>query len=121
MNGTLHDLNVVLSGVMYQRKPNFVGQDRIIVHAVDSQLAAADPETIYLSISPIEHLPHIVINKQQLIVYEDFILGITDVSVEVGNFSAAKARLGRITAGTSTSFSRRSTSGTNHYNVYFSC
>jgi hypothetical protein len=37
------------------------------VHAVDSQLAA-DPETIYVSISPIEHLPHIVINKQQLIV-----------------------------------------------------
>ena len=59
---------MVLSGVMYQPKSNFVGQDRIIVRAVDSQLAAADPETIFESISPIEHLPHIVINK-----HEDFI------------------------------------------------
>ena len=55
---------MVLSGVLYQPEPNFVDQDRIIVHAVDSQLAAVDPETIYVSISPIEHLPHIVINKQ---------------------------------------------------------
>jgi hypothetical protein len=70
---------MVLSGVMYQSKPNFVCQDRVIVHAVDSQLADADPETIYVSISPIEHLPHIVVNKQQLIVHEDSILGITDV------------------------------------------
>ncbi len=77
---------------MYQPTPNFVGQDRIIVHAVDSQLAAADPETIYVSISPIEHLPHIVINKQQLIVHEDSILGITDVSVEIGNYSAAECQ-----------------------------
>jgi hypothetical protein len=53
INGTLHDLNMALGGVMYQTKPNFVGQDRIIVHAVDSQLATADPETIYVSISPI--------------------------------------------------------------------
>jgi hypothetical protein len=80
INRTLHDLIIVLSGVMYQPKPNIVGQDRIIVHAVDSQLAAADPETIYVSISPIEHLPHIVVNKQQLIVHEDSILGITDIS-----------------------------------------
>ena len=93
INGTLHDLNMVLGGVMYQTKPNFVGQDRIIVHAVDSQLAAADPETIYLSISPIEHLPHIVINKQQLIVHEDSILGITDVSLEIGNHSAAESQV----------------------------
>jgi len=93
MNGTLHDLNMVLSGVMYQPRPNFVCQDRIIVHAVDPQLAAADLETIYVSISPIEHLPHIVINKQQLIVHEDSILGITDVSVEIGNYSAAESQL----------------------------
>ena len=84
---------MVLSGVMYQPKPNFVFQDRIVVHAVDSQLAAADPETIYVSISPIEHLPHIVINKQQLIVHEDSILGITDVSVEIGNYSAAESQV----------------------------
>jgi hypothetical protein len=93
INGILHDLNMVLSGVLYQPKPNFVGQDRIIVHAVDSQLAAADPETIYVSISPIEHLPHIVVNKQQLIVREDSILGITDVSVEIGNYSAAESQV----------------------------
>jgi hypothetical protein len=93
MNGTLQDLNMVLSGVMYQPKPNFVGQDRIIVHAVDSQLAAADPETIYVPISPIEHLPYIVVNKQQLIVREDSILGITDVSVEIGNYSAAERQV----------------------------
>jgi hypothetical protein len=30
MNGTLHDLNMALSGVMYQPKPNFVDQDRNI-------------------------------------------------------------------------------------------
>ena len=89
VNSTLHDLNMVLTGVMYQP---VVGQDRIIVHAVDSKLAAADPETIYVSISPIEHLPHIVINKQQLIVHEDSILGITDVSVEIGNYSAAESQ-----------------------------
>jgi hypothetical protein len=64
INGKLRDLNMVLSGVLYQPEPNFVDQDRIIVHAVDPQLAAADLETIYVSISPIEHLPHIVINKQ---------------------------------------------------------
>jgi hypothetical protein len=93
MNGTLQDLNMVLSGVLYQPEPNFVGQDRIIVHAVDSQLAAADPETIYVSISPIEYLPHIVINKQQLIVHEDSILEITDVSVEIGNYSAAEIQV----------------------------
>jgi hypothetical protein len=93
MNGTLHDLNMVLSGVMYQPKPNFVGQDRIIVHAVDSQLAAADSETIYASISPIDPLPYIVINKQQLIVCEDSILGITDVSVEIGNYPAAESQV----------------------------
>jgi hypothetical protein len=92
MNGTLHDLNMVLSGVMYPPEPNFVFQDRIIVHAVDSQLAAADPENIYVSISLIEHLPHIVINKQQLIVHEDSILGITDVSEEIGNYSAAESQ-----------------------------
>jgi hypothetical protein len=63
------------------------------VHAVDSQLAAADPETINLSISPIEHLPHIVINKQQLIVHEDSILGITDVYVEIGIYSAAESQV----------------------------
>jgi hypothetical protein len=40
---------------MCQNEPNFAGQDRIIVHAVDSQLAAADPETIYVSISPSAH------------------------------------------------------------------
>ncbi len=78
---------------MYQPEPNFVGQDRIIVHAVDSQLAAADSETIYASISPIEHHPHIVINKQRLIVREDSILGITDVSVEIGNYSAAESQV----------------------------
>jgi hypothetical protein len=93
MSRTLHDLNMVLSGVMYQAKPSFVGQDRIIVHAVDSQVAAADSEAIYVSISPIEHLPHIVINKQQSIVREDSILGITDVSVEIGNYSAAESQL----------------------------
>ncbi len=78
---------------MYQPKPNFVCQDRFIVHAVDSQLAAADPETIYMSIRPIEHLPHIAINKQQLIVHENSILGITDVSVEIGNYSAAESHV----------------------------
>jgi hypothetical protein len=78
---------------MYQPKPDFVGQDRIIVPAVDSQLASADPETMYVSISPIEHLPHIVVNKQQLIVHEDSILGITDVSVEIGNCSAADCQV----------------------------
>jgi hypothetical protein len=93
MNGTLHDLNMVLGGVMYQPKPHFVGQDGIIVHAVDSQLAAADSEAIYVSISPIEHLPHIVVNKQQLIVHEDSILGITDVYVEIGNYSAAESQV----------------------------
>jgi hypothetical protein len=36
INGTLHDLNMVLGGVMYPPYPNFVGQDRIIVHAVDT-------------------------------------------------------------------------------------
>ena len=92
INGTLYDRNMVLSGVMYQPKSNFVGQDRIKVRAIDSQLAAADPETIYMSISPIEHLPHIVINKQQFIVREDSILGITDVSVEIGNFSAVESQ-----------------------------
>ena len=40
---------------MYQPEPKFVTQDRIIVHAVDSQLAAADLETIYVPISPIAH------------------------------------------------------------------
>ena len=93
MNGILHDLNMVLSGVMYQPTPNFVGQDRIIVHAVDSQLAAADSEAIYVSISPIEHLPHIVFKKQQLIVHEDSILGIPDVSVEIGNYSAVESQV----------------------------
>jgi hypothetical protein len=93
MNGTLHDLNMVWSGVMYQPEPNFVTEDRIIVHVVDSQLAAADPETIYVSISPIEHLPHIVIKKQQFVVHEDSILGITDVSEEIGNFSAAECQV----------------------------
>ena len=78
---------------MYQPEPNFVGQDRIIVHAIDSTLAAADPETIYVSISPIEHLPHIVINKQQLIVHKDSILGITDVSEEIGNYSMAESQV----------------------------
>ena len=78
---------------MHQPKPTFVGQDRIVVNAVDSQLAAADPETIYVSISPIEHLPHIVFKKQQLIVHEDFILGITDVSVEIGSYSAANRKV----------------------------
>ena len=64
------------------------------MHAVDSQLAAADPETIYVSIRPIvEHLPHIAINKQQLIEHEDSILGITDVSVEFGNFSAVEIQV----------------------------
>ncbi len=92
-NGTLHDLNMVLSGVMYQPKPKFVGQDRIIVHVVDSQLAAADPETIYVLISPTEHLPHIVIKKQQLIVHEDSILRITDVSEEIGNYFAAESQV----------------------------
>jgi hypothetical protein len=76
---------------MYPPEPNFVGQDRIIEHAVDSPLAAADSETIYVSISPIEHLPHIVVNKQQLIVYEDSILEITDVSVEIGTFPEAES------------------------------
>jgi hypothetical protein len=90
LNGTLHDLNMVLSGVMYQSKPNFVVQDRIIVHAVDSQLAAADPKP---SMCHCCHLPHIVINKQQLIVHEDSILGITDVSVEIGNYSAAESQV----------------------------
>ena len=124
IKGTLHDLNMVLSGVMYQPTPNFVFQDRIIVHAVGSQLAAADPETIYVSISPIEHLPHIVINKQQFIVYEDSVLGITDVSVELATTLRQKARLGRNTAGaasTSTSFSRKSISGKNHNNVCSQC
>jgi hypothetical protein len=93
MNGTLHDLNMVLSGVMYQPRPNFVCQDRIIVHAVDPQLAAADLETIYVSISPIEHLPHIVIDMKQLIVHVDSILGITDVSVEIGNISVAESQV----------------------------
>ncbi len=78
---------------MYQPEPNFVGRDRIIVHAVDSQLAAADSEAFYASISSIEHLPHIVINKQQSIVHEDSILGITDVSVEIGNYSAAESQV----------------------------
>jgi hypothetical protein len=78
---------------MYPPKPNFVGQDLIIVHAVDSQLAAADSETIYVSISLIEHLPHIVINKKQLIVHEDSILGITDVSVEIGDYSAVGSQV----------------------------
>ena len=116
INGTLHDLNMVLSGVMYQPKPNFVGQDRVIVHAVDSQLAAADPETIYVSISPIEHLPHIVINKQLLIVHEDSIRGITDVSEEIGNYSAVDSQ---VRSGAASTFT--STSGTNHYNVCSSC
>jgi hypothetical protein len=125
INGRLHYLNMVFSGVMYQPKPTFVGQDRIVVNAVDSQLAAADPETIYVSISLIiEHLPHIVFKKQQLIVHEDFILGITDVSVEIGNYSAAESQVRSYTAGaasTSTSLSRRSISGSNHYNVCSPC
>ena len=49
---------------------------------------------INVSISPIEHLPHIVINKQQLIVHEDSILGIIDVSVAIGNYSAAESHVG---------------------------
>jgi hypothetical protein len=56
-NGTLHDLNMVLSGVMYQSKPNFVGQDRIIVHAVDSQLAAADSEINHLCVDQSNRTP----------------------------------------------------------------
>jgi hypothetical protein len=76
---------------MYPPEPNFVGQDRIIVHTVDSPLAAADSETIYVSISPIEHLPHIVVNKQQLIVHEDSILWITDISLEIGTFPVAES------------------------------
>ena len=48
---------------------------------------------IYASTSPIEDLPHIVINKQQLIVHEDSILGITDVSVEIGTYSAAESQV----------------------------
>ncbi len=84
---------MVLSGVMYQPKPNFFGQDRIIVPAVDFQVAAADPETIYVSISPIEHLPHLVIHNQQLIVHENSIIGITYVSVEIGNYSAAERQV----------------------------
>ncbi len=61
------------------------------MHAVDCQVAAADGESMYVSISRMEHLPHI--NKRQSIVREDSILGITDVSLEIGNYSTAESQV----------------------------